>query len=161
MILITKTSDQTRQRDTLSLFVQFYLSPEYLVLPPLLPCYFLDYLGWQLLDQPFLFYIFSSFHPSLSHFPHGVYNYFAVFCDSSPLFRSLRSCLRSRPHYPRSRSHLRYCPCFRPRSRPRSHPVFIYESPPSFPIPSLFPPCAPSFISTPVPVPAPAPSPSP
>ena len=36
-----------------------YLSPEYLALPPLLPCCSLDYLGWQLLDQPFLFYMFS------------------------------------------------------------------------------------------------------
>ena len=29
------------------------------MLPALLPYYSLDYLRWQLLDQPFLFYIFS------------------------------------------------------------------------------------------------------
>ena len=29
------------------------------MLPPLLPCCSLDYPGWQLLNQPFLFYIFS------------------------------------------------------------------------------------------------------
>ena len=46
---------------------------------PLLPCYSLDYLGWQLLDQPFLFHIFPSFHPSLPRFPHGVYNCFDVY----------------------------------------------------------------------------------
>ena len=50
------------------------------MLPPLLSCYSLDYLGWQLLNQPFLFYICFSFHPCLLHFPHGVYNYFAVSC---------------------------------------------------------------------------------
>ena len=61
------------------------------MLPPLLPCHTLDYLGWQLLDQPFIFYIFSSFHPSLPRFPHGVYNYFAVSCASSPRFRPPRS----------------------------------------------------------------------
>ena len=43
-----------------------YLSPEDLVLPPPLPCCSLGYPGWQLLNQPFLFYIFSAFHPCLS-----------------------------------------------------------------------------------------------
>ena len=61
--------------DTLSLLVQnFYLSPGYLVLSLLLPYYFLDYLGWLLLDQPFIFYFFSLFYPSLPGFPRGVYN---------------------------------------------------------------------------------------
>ena len=50
------------------------------MLSPLLPCYSLDYLSWQLLNQPFLFYIFFSFHPNLPRFPHGVYNYFAISC---------------------------------------------------------------------------------
>ena len=54
------------------------------MLLPLLPCYSLDYLGWQLLDQPFLFYIFSSFHPSLPCFPHGVYCGFLRFLASLP-----------------------------------------------------------------------------
>ena len=67
------------------------------MLTPLLPCCSLDYLGWQLLNQPFLFYIFFSFHQCLARFPHGVYNYFAVSCAFSPLFRPPRS-------YPRSRS---------------------------------------------------------
>ena len=31
------------------------------MLPPLLPCYSLDYLGWQLLDKPFLFYCVQFF----------------------------------------------------------------------------------------------------
>ena len=52
------------------------------MLPPLFPCYTLDYLGWQLLVQLFHFYNFPSFHPSLPYFPHGVYNYFAVSCAS-------------------------------------------------------------------------------
>ena len=64
MMLITKSSDQTRQRGPY--LYKPYLSPEYLVLPLLLPCYSQDYLGWQLLGQPFLFYIFSSFLPIYS-----------------------------------------------------------------------------------------------
>ena len=119
MIVVTKTSGDAIE-GTHSLYLyKSYLSPENLVLPPLLPCCSLDYLGWQLLKQPLLFYIFFiSFHPCLPHFPHGVYNYFAVSCAFSPLFRPPRSYLRSR----RPRSHLRYCPRF----RPRSHPVFVY-----------------------------------
>ena len=35
------------------------MSPGYLVFPPpLLPCCSLDYLGWQLLNQPFLFHMY-------------------------------------------------------------------------------------------------------
>ena len=83
------------------------------MLPPLLPCYSLDYLGW----------LFSSFHPSLARLPHGVYNYFAVSCASSPLLRPPRSYPRSRSRYPRPRSHLRHCPRFRPRPRPVPAPV--------------------------------------
>ena len=68
------------------------------MLPLLLPFYSLDYLGcWQLLDQPFIFYIFPSFHRSLPRFPYGVYNYFAVSCACSPLFRPPRSYPRSFP----------------------------------------------------------------
>ena len=60
MILITKTSNNISirirrdQGNTLSLVYSYssYLNPRYLVLPPLLPCCSLDYLGWQLLDQP-------------------------------------------------------------------------------------------------------------
>ena len=97
MILITKTSDQMRQREhTLSTCTILIRALSTLCSPPLHPCYSLDYPGWQLLDQPFLFYICSSFHPSLPRFPHGVYNYFAVSCAFSPLFRPPRSCPRSR-----------------------------------------------------------------
>ena len=127
------------------------------MLPTLLPCYGVEYLRWQLLDQPFFFYIFSSFRPSLPRFPHGVYKSCAVSCASSPLFRPPRSYPRSCSRYPRPRSHLRYCPRFRPRSRLRSHPMFVYESTPSSPspcpLPSSFPSCAPSFTFTPVPAP--------
>ena len=62
MILVTKTSIRLDRGDTLSLLVQLYnsyVSPKYLVLSLLLPCCSLYYLGWQLLNQPFLFYIFS------------------------------------------------------------------------------------------------------
>ena len=92
--------------------------------PSLLFCCSLDCLGWQLLDQAFIFYVFFSFHPSLLRFPHGVYNSCVVSCASSPLFRPPQSYPRSRS---RPRSHLRYCSRFRPRSRlcsrPRSHPI--------------------------------------
>ena len=101
------------------------------MLPTLLPCYAVEYLCWQLLDQPFFFYIFSSFRPSLPRFPHGVYKSCAVSCASSPLFRPPRSYPRSCSRYPRPRSHLRYCPRF----RPRSHPMFVYESTPLSPCP--------------------------
>ena len=109
VILVTKTSDQTRQRGhTLSTYTNLTC--------PLLPCYSLDNPGWQLLNQPFSFYIFFAFHPCLPRFPHGVYNYFAVSCAFSPLFGPPQSYSRSR--YRRPRSHLRYSPRFRLRSRP-------------------------------------------
>ena len=78
------------------------------MLPPLLPCCSLGYPGWQLLNQPFLFYIFFAFRPCLPRFPRGVYSYFAVSCAFSPPFRPPQSYSRSR--YRRPRSHLRYSP---------------------------------------------------
>ena len=111
------------------------------MLPPLLPCCSPGYPSWQLLNQPFIFYIFFAFRPCLPRFPHGVYSYFAVSCAFLSPFRPPQSYSRSR--YRRPRSHLRYSPHLRPRSRPRSHPVFVYGSP--SPSPSPFPPCAPSF----------------
>ena len=107
------------------------------MLPPLLPCFFLDYPGWQLLTQPFLFYIFFAFHPCFPRFSHGVYNYFAVSCAFSPPFRPPQS-------YSRSRSRLRYSSRFGLRSRSRSRPVFVYGSPPpsrprSRPVPAPVP----------------------
>ena len=58
MMLTTKTSDQTRQRgDTLSkILVQFLLKPWESCASPPASLLFLDYLGWQLLNQPFIVY---------------------------------------------------------------------------------------------------------
>ena len=123
MILVTKTSDQTRQRGhTLSTCTNLTRARSTLCSPPLLPCCSLGYPSWQLLNQPFLFYIFFAFHLCLPGFPCGVYSYFAVSCAFSPPFRPPQSYSRSR--YRRPRSHLRYSPRFCPRSRPRprSHP---------------------------------------
>ena len=155
MILVTKTSDQARQRGhTLSTCTILTCALSTLCSPPLLLCCSLDYLGWQLLNHPFLFYIFFSFHPCLPRFPHGVYTYFAVFCAISPLFRPPRSYSRSRSvtlvHVPISTTVLASVPvpapvpvpirCSstgphpRPRPRPRSRPV-----PAPFPLPSPLP----------------------
>ena len=147
MILVTKTSDQ---EGTHSIYLyNSYLSPEYLVLPPLLPCYSLDYLGWQLLNQPFLFYFFFSFRPCLPRFPHGVYNYFAVSCALSPLFRHPDPTLVPLivVPVPISATVLASVPvpvpvpiqCSstgpRPRPRSRSRPVLLRSPPPPFPFP--------------------------
>ena len=63
MILTTKTSDQTRQKGHSLYLYSSYLNPGYLVLPPLLPSYSLDYLGRQLLTEPTLsclrFFLFA------------------------------------------------------------------------------------------------------
>ena len=140
MIIITKTSDQTRQTEhsfsTCTILTQALGT---LCSPPLLPCYSLEYLVCQLLDQPFIFYMFPSFHSSLPRFPHGVYRSCAVSCASSPLFRPPRSYPRVRFRYhPCPRSHLHHYSRFRLRSRPHSHPVFVHGPPPSSPF--LFPP---------------------
>ena len=91
MVLITKTS--------LYMYSSF-LNPECLVLPSLLPCYSLvyyiilyslGYQGRQLLNQHFLVYVFSSFRPSLSRFPHRVNNSFGI-SGAPPLLRPPRSC---------------------------------------------------------------------
>ena len=102
------------------------------MLPPLLSCCSPGYPSWQLLNQPCLFYIFFAIHTCLPRFPHGVYSCFAVSCAFLPPFRLPQSYSCSR--YRRPRSHLRYSP----HLRPRSHPVFVYGSPP--PSPSPFPP---------------------
>ena len=112
-----------------------YLSPEYLVLPPLLPCCSLDYLGWQLLNQPF-FSTFFLFPPVCLPFP----------LSSSPFPYPLLSPLPSPLPSP-----------FASYVRLRvPNPVLV---PAPSPLPFPFPSCAPSFTSTPVPVPAPPPSP--
>ena len=113
------------------------------------PASFLLSMGRQLLNQPFLVYVFSTFYPNLLRFPHRVYNFCAVSCASAPLLCCPRSRPRSRLRsYPRPRTHLRYCSRFRPRSRLHSHPVFVHGSPP----PSPF-----SFCSVPVPATVPVP----
>ena len=119
--------------DALSLLVQFSIEPWVPCAPPPASLLFSRLSGLAaLLDQPFLFYVFFSFHPSLPRFPHSVYKSCAFFCDSS---RPLR------PHrfYPRSRSH----------SRP--HLLFSFLSP----LPSLFPSCVRPGLSNLVPVPVP------
>ena len=119
MILTTKTSDQTRQRDTLSLLAHiYYLSCESLVLSSLLPCYSLDYLGWQLLNQPFFVYVFlltpksSPFVTSRLQLLSGFLRFFAS-PPPSPIPSSIPSSTPSR-HC----SRLRYYSRFRPRPVP-------------------------------------------
>ena len=107
------------------------------MLPQLLPCFSLDYLGWQLVDQPFLFYIVSSFHPSLARFPRGVYNACAVSCG---FFASLppSPILSSFPlPFPLS-------------SSPFPSPLLLLSFP--SPLPTPFPSCVRLRVSTPVPV---------
>ena len=62
------------------------LSPGYLVIPPLLPCFSLHYLGWQLLDQPFLFNVFLIFPPKSPPFPTWRLQLMCIFLQ---LFASL------------------------------------------------------------------------
>ena len=131
-------SDATKGTHSLYLCSSYLLiSPGYLVLPSLLPCYSTDYLGWQLLDQPFLLYVFSSFSPKSPPFPTWrlqlLCGFLRVFASSPP-----SPILSSFP--------------------------FPSSSPSPLPLPFLspFPSCAPSFVSPfPVPVSAPSPSPTP
>ena len=142
------------------------------MLPPLLPCCSVDHLGWQLLNQPFLFYIFSTFF-SLStrvspvsrtvsttilrflrffaFLPPSQILFSFPFLLSSSLFPS--PLLSSLPSPFPSGYRLRV-----PTPVPVPVPVPV---PAPSPLPSPFPPCAHSFTSTPVPVPAPSPSPWP
>ena len=58
----------------LCVFVKLHITAQprpvtLVILPPLLPCYSLDYLSWRLLDQPFLFYIFFLFPLKSPPFP--------------------------------------------------------------------------------------------
>ena len=140
MILVTKTSDQARQRGhTLSTFTILTSAQVSCAPPPAtLLLSIIGCLGWQLLNQPSLFYIVFSFHPCLPRFPHGVYNYFAISCAFSPLFRPPRSYSRSR-----SRS-------------PSPFPSPLLSSLPS-PFPSPFPSGVRLRVPTPVPVPVPVP----
>ena len=83
-----------------------YLSPEHLVLPPLLPCCSPGYPSWQLLNQPFLFYIFSAFHPCLPRFRHGVDSFFeVVFVCCHPIYSGRQVCGRTSRGHTEGRSH--------------------------------------------------------
>ena len=122
------------------------LSPGYLVIPPLFPCFSLDYLGWQLLDQPFLFNVFFLFPPKSPPFPTWRLQLMCIFLQ---LFASLPPSPIS-PSFP--------FPFPFPSSFP--FPCQILLSFPS-PLPSPFPPYVRPRASTSVPVPVPAPSPLP
>ena len=61
-------SDATKGTHFLYLYSS-YLSTECIALPSLPPCYFLDFLIRQLLNQPFLACVFFCFRPSLLCFP--------------------------------------------------------------------------------------------
>ena len=122
MIPISKVSDQTRQRvHTLSNGTVVTQALGTLCFPTF-SLLFSRSPGWQLLNQPFLLYVFFSFHSSFSRFPHRVYNYFTFSCGSSPFLRPLQFRPRSRP-------------CSPPRFRTRSHLVLFHPPQPPF----LFP----------------------
>ena len=97
--LLRKLLIRRDKGDTLFLRVQFLRKPGVSFAPPLLPCasplaslLFSRYLGWQLLNQTFLDYVFSCFRPNLPRFPHRIYKSSGVSCASSPLLRPPRSC---------------------------------------------------------------------
>ena len=133
MVLITKTSDQTRQREHTLSTCTVHTYALGALCPPSAS------LRFSRLSE------FAATESTLSclRFPRCVciyYNSCAFSCNSSPLFHPSqsrpRSRSRSRSHsHLRSRFHVRYSSRFRPRSRPRSHPVFVHGSP----SPSLFP----------------------
>ena len=161
MLFVAETSDQTVTKGTHYLYLYTFSlrSPDYLALPSLLPWYSLNNLGRKLLNQQ----LFSTFFPisaqvsPVSHIASATLVFFFALIrlssalpapftlwrilelSSSPFplhYRSL-SRLQSRPC-----SCLRYCSrfrrCSRPRSRPRSHLVFVLWAPAPFPF--LLPP---------------------
>ena len=158
MILITKPSDQTRHREHTRYLYNSYLSSEYLVLAPLLPCCSLDYLGWQLMNQPFLFYIFFSF-PARRLRLFCVFLRFFASLPLSPILFSFPFPLSSSPFpspllYSISSPFPSAFPSGVRLRVPLPVPVLV---PAPSPYPSPSPSCAPSFTSIPVPVPAPSP----
>ena len=171
MILITRTTHHAQQRGhTLSTSTVLTVLSTFFVLPSLLPCHSIDYLGRQLLNEPFLVYVFSLFQPKSASFPTSRLQLLCGFLrfltssPPSPLSSSFPS--RSPPHLS---SHLNYCSRFRPRSCPRSILVLVHGV--SIPVPALVSARSPlpspsisylrSFATTPVLVPAPSPAPSP
>ena len=170
MILLTKTSDQTRQRGhTLSTRTVRTYALGTLCPPPLLACYSLHYLGWQLLDQPFLFYIFlrpTQVSPVSHMASTTLVRFLALLRLSSALPNPILVPAPFPSSYPFPSPLRLTCPsplpspfplCVRPRV---SIPVSVPVPAPS-PLPSSFSSYAPSFTSTPAPVPVLASSPSP
>ena len=149
MIRITKTSPHTRQRGhTLNLYGP-YSSPGYLVLPPLLHFYYLHYLGRQLLNQPFLVYVFplSTRISSVSYMASTtLVRALALLHLSSALPDPILVAVLVPIHIPVP---IYATARFRPRSRPRSHRVSVHGSPSPSPFPSPFRPVP---ISVPVPI---------
>ena len=137
------------------------------MLPPLLPCYSLKHLGRQLLNQPFLVYIFSlstRFFP-VSHIASTTLVWFlSLICLSSalpdPIFVPVPFPSSLLLLFPSSLPSPFPSPSlFSARLRVSTPPVFVPFPAPS-PLPSPFPSCVPSFPFTPVLVPAPSPSPT-
>ena len=135
MILVTKTSDQTRLRGIRSLLVRFLLKPWVRCASLLASLLFSRLSGWAGTEPNLSCLRFFSFHPSLPRFPASRLQLLCGFLrfPSSP------------PPSPI------------PSSFPFPSPLLL-----SFPslLPSPFPYCVPSFASTPVLLPAPSPPPS-
>ena len=108
--------------------------------PSLLPCHSIDYRGRQLLNGPFLVYVFFLFSPNSSLFP----------TSRLPLLRVFLRFLTSFP------------PSLFPSPFPSSSqfPSSLLLSFPSPPL-SSFHSCVSPWVSTPSPVPVPVPAPSP
>ena len=160
MIRMSKTSNQTQQRGhafpTCTVFTEVCL-----VLPSLIPCYYLNHPGRQLLKKDFIVYVFFSFRPNLPRFPLRAYNSCGVSCASPPLLHPRRFRLRFRP---------RPCLVIALVSIPSPDPVPILCSSTGFhPRSRSYPVLAPVPVSIichfahlhPILVPAPSPSPSP
>ena len=120
-LLITKTSDQTRQRrHTLSTCTILTGALSSLCSPTLFPCYsrsIFNRLSGLAGTEPTLSFLhFFSLSTQVSPVSHmastTILRFFALLRLSSAPPRSYP---RSRSRYPRSRSHLRYCPRFRSR----------------------------------------------
>ena len=150
-VLVTSTGTNVFPPSSIVEKLNSYLSPEHLVLPPLLPCCSLDYLGWQLQNQHFLFYIFSlSTHvsPVSRTASTTIFRFLALFRPPSALPDPIlvpvpsivvpvpipATALASVPvpvpvpiRYSSTVSH--------PRPRPRSRPVLLRSPPPQFPFP--------------------------
>ena len=155
MILTTKNSDQTRQRGHTLYLYSPYLSHEYLVLPSLLPCFYLEYyLSRQLLKQPFLVYVLFSFHPisPVSHIASTLWCSSDLLLDlvlvsvPVPIYATALVSVPAPAPVPILRSSSDHHP------RPRSHLAFLCSPPPPFSFPLHVPIPAPDSCPAPDPV---------